>query len=202
MLGLLKHTIARLDIVAIGPWVRLPSADEESEEEAFLEHKQIHQRAIRDNTIYNWPWILSTVIFASLAAIAFALHLMSTSAPACKPWRRTNLEPARKWIGEHEVRFGGALSYNESGKLVIEPASGGRSGLATRHRRWMRCGIEWKQVEADFMRHSHEQYLLVPRSIVLLEGPEADMVRDKTTLFNGYWVTGVDVVHQIHCLVD
>lgn len=42
----------------------------------------------------------------------------------------------------------------------------------------------------------------MPGSIVLLEGPEADMVRDKTTLFDGYWVTGLDVVHQMHCLVD
>lgn len=36
---------------------------------------------------------------------------------------------------------------------------------------------------------------------MLLEGDEADNVRDQTLLQNGYWVTGLDVFHQLHCLV-
>ena len=38
-------------------------------------------------------------------------------------------------------------------------------------------------------------------STVLLQGAEADLVRDRTTLGNGYWVTGLDVFHQVHCIV-
>ncbi len=37
--------------------------------------------------------------------------------------------------------------------------------------------------------------------MILLEGWEADMVRDKTIFFDGYWLTGLDVIHQMHCLV-
>lgn len=39
-------------------------------------------------------------------------------------------------------------------------------------------------------------------SIILLADSEADMVRDKTTLLDGYCVTGLDVIHQVHCLVS
>lgn len=35
----------------------------------------------------------------------------------------------------------------------------------------------------------------------MLEGSEANMVRDRTALFDGYWLTGLDVIHQMHCLV-
>lgn len=35
---------------------------------------------------------------------------------------------------------------------------------------------------------------------MLLDGEEADNVRGKTLLQDGYWVTGLDVMHQMHCL--
>lgn len=34
-------------------------------------------------------------------------------------------------------------------------------------------------------------------SIILLVDSEADMVRNKTTLLNGYWATGIDVIQII-----
>jgi hypothetical protein len=37
--------------------------------------------------------------------------------------------------------------------------------------------------------------------ILYLEGEDADLVRESTTFRNGYWLTGLDVFHQIHCLV-
>lgn len=55
----------------------------------------------------------------------------------------------------------------------------------------MRCGIKGKQVGTDLIWHAYERCLLMSGSIVLLEGPEADMVRDKTAL-----------VHQMYCLVN
>lgn len=36
---------------------------------------------------------------------------------------------------------------------------------------------------------------------MLLDGEEADNVRGQTLLQDGYWVTGLDVFHQLHCLV-
>ncbi|KZF23302.1 hypothetical protein L228DRAFT_267311 [Xylona heveae TC161] len=92
-------------------------------------------------------------------------------------------EPARKWIGEHEVRFEGALAYNESGKLFIESSQGGEEWIG---QPTPEMDALWDRVEAG--------------SMVLLEGSEADMVRDRTMLFDGYWVTGLDVIHQMHCL--
>lgn len=38
-------------------------------------------------------------------------------------------------------------------------------------------------------------------STVLLQGAEADLVRDHTTLGNGYSVKGLNVFHQVHCIV-
>lgn len=37
---------------------------------------------------------------------------------------------------------------------------------------------------------------------VLLEGEEADLIRDNTALYHGYWFAGLDVFHQLHCLVS
>jgi hypothetical protein len=37
--------------------------------------------------------------------------------------------------------------------------------------------------------------------VLYLEGEDADLVRESTTFRNGYWLTGLDVFHQIHCLV-
>jgi len=66
----------------------------------------------------------------------------------------------------------------------------------------MRFGIEWNQVKGHLKAMSGSDSLnKLQGSIVLLEGSEADMVRDKTILYDGYWVTGLDVVHQMHCLV-
>lgn len=163
MSRLFKYTVAGLGT----PWVRLPSADEEPEGEAFLAPGQVERQTIRNIAMDNRPWIISTAIFASLTVISFALHLISTFAPACEPWRRTDLgkpfyspwwictrhrstrlmsfsEPARKLIREYEVRFNGALTYNESGKLVIEPSG---------EQRWIghptpEMDALWDQVEA------------------------------------------------------
>ena len=67
----------------------------------------------------------------------------------------------------------------------------------------MPFGIEWNQVRFCFDVMLYESGSLngFQGSIVLLEGSEADMVRDRTILYDGYWVTGLDVVHQMHCLV-
>ncbi|KAJ5260636.1 hypothetical protein N7524_008660 [Penicillium chrysogenum] len=170
-------------------WARLPSTDEEAEE-MFLANKQTKRQAIQEDTITAWPWILSTVVFASLAGILSILLLTGNRqgfAQACKPWRKTDLEylkeSATQELVEHEKRFNGALVYNETGNLVIESTEG--------EDKWVgnptaEMDALWDRVESG--------------SIVLLEGSEADMVRDQTLLYDGYWLTGLDVIHQVHCL--
>ncbi|OGM41674.1 hypothetical protein ABOM_009995 [Aspergillus bombycis] len=96
---------------------------------------------------------------------------------------QTIIEPARKYIQEHERRFDGALSYNASGNLVIESTPGGEQWIG---QPTPEMDSLWDRVESG--------------SIIMLEGSEANMVRDKTALFDGYWLTGLDVIHQMHCL--
>lgn len=36
---------------------------------------------------------------------------------------------------------------------------------------------------------------------VFLDGEAADTVRNSTRFKDGYWISGLDVFHQFHCLV-
>ncbi|KAK1141024.1 hypothetical protein N8T08_009597 [Aspergillus melleus] len=98
-------------------------------------------------------------------------------------WRSTDLEAVRSLVSEREIRFEGALAYNDSGQLVREPSPRGDEWIGPPT---PQMDALWDRVEAG--------------SIILLDGTEADIVREKTTLFDGYWVTGLDVIHQLHCL--
>ncbi|KAM4057530.1 hypothetical protein HRG_014430 [Hirsutella rhossiliensis] len=79
--------------------------------------------------------------------------------------------------------FTGALTYDETGSLIREQSPGRPLWVGD-------PGPEmdslWDHIEAA--------------STILLQGEEADSVRDRTTLYDGYWMTGLDVIHQVHCL--
>ncbi|KAB8246803.1 hypothetical protein BDV35DRAFT_353205 [Aspergillus flavus] len=169
------------------PWAPLPSSAADDEhlfrEEASL--KKTLPRTIRAHATSSWPWIISTLIFAFLSGFLLMILLKSSFAqpPAYRSWRHTDLEPARQSIQEHEMRFDGALSYNASGNLVIESAPDREKWIGQPTPEMDKL---WDRVESG--------------SIVMLEGSEANMVRDRTALFDGYWLTGLDVIHQMHCL--
>ncbi|GFG19483.1 hypothetical protein IFM5058_10134 [Aspergillus udagawae] len=168
-------------------WARIPTSDDESEAESgkARTHNVLKRQSIWEYVLYRWPWILSTLFFACLAGVLYTASL-SGNRRACAlncRWRKTDLAPASEHLKEQEMRFSGALAYDESGKLVIESTPG--------EKKWVgnptpEMDALWDRVESG--------------SIVLLEGSESDTVRDKTLLFDGYWLTGLDVIHQMHCL--
>ncbi|KAK1994570.1 hypothetical protein LX36DRAFT_693070 [Colletotrichum falcatum] len=82
-----------------------------------------------------------------------------------------------------DMTFTGALTWNSSGDLINEYVPG--------QRRWVGEPTPYLDAAWDGL----EEFWTV-----LLEGDEADNVRDQTLLQNGYWVTGLDVFHQLHCL--
>ncbi|KAI1173204.1 hypothetical protein F4777DRAFT_461838 [Nemania sp. FL0916] len=84
---------------------------------------------------------------------------------------------------QHEVKFSGALTWNASGVLVNEHLPGETIWVGD------------PSPEIDALWDGFEDIWNV-----LLDGPEADLVRDKTLMYNGYWITGLDVFHQLHCL--
>ncbi|KAK0625826.1 hypothetical protein B0T14DRAFT_421374, partial [Immersiella caudata] len=79
--------------------------------------------------------------------------------------------------------FNGALNYDENGQLQREHFPGEDIWVGTPT---PEMDALWDKLEAG--------------SIILLDGEEADMVRDRTIMVDGYWVTGLDVFHQVHCL--
>lgn len=97
--------------------------------------------------------------------------------------------------------FTGGLLYNETGQLVIESHPGESIWVGTPTPEMDRL---WDHVESGmFLTAANDKRanLLATASTILLEGDEADSVRDKTTLIHGYWKAGLDVFHQLHCLV-
>ncbi|KAK1708670.1 uncharacterized protein BDZ83DRAFT_592540, partial [Colletotrichum acutatum] len=80
--------------------------------------------------------------------------------------------------------FDGALSYDSAGDLTREHAPYERIWIGDPGPEMDRL---WDHVEAA--------------SRVLLQWAEADLVRDRITLRNSYSVTGLDVFHQVHCIV-
>ncbi|KAJ5944701.1 hypothetical protein N7516_004869 [Penicillium verrucosum] len=166
-----------------GSWWIIPPTDEDEAEENFLKTRP--KRRYRHHPQYIWPWILSTLFFASTTLVLFIRNWqMNTSQTSINgPSRPTDLEPAREWAAEHEIQFGGGLVYNKQGKLLREPNLNGEEWVGSPS---PEMDALWDHIEAG--------------SIILLADSEADMVRDKTTLLDGYWVTGLDVIHQVHCL--
>ncbi|KAH8427285.1 oxidase ustYa family protein [Aspergillus melleus] len=157
---------------------------DEAEDTAFLGRGTQHKSSgygpsLAIHVRYSWPWIISTVIFACSTAIL----VTGGSAGQERLWRSTDLEAVKSLVSEREIRFEGALAYNDSGHLVREPSPRGDEWIGPPT---PQMDALWDRVEAG--------------SIILLDGTEADIVREKTTLFDGYWVTGLDVIHQLHCL--
>lgn len=143
-----------------------------------------HRVAARVRT---WPLILSTVFFAvTTALLLFRSHTGTGShshTPLCvdNP-RGIPLGPEENYRGI-DMTFTGALTWNSSGDLINEYVPG--------QRRWVGEPTPYLDEAWDGL----EEFWTV-----LLEGDEADNVRDQTLLQNGYWVTGLDVFHQLHCL--
>ncbi|KAI8633233.1 hypothetical protein F5Y19DRAFT_471501 [Xylariaceae sp. FL1651] len=123
-----------------------------------------------------WLWILSTLTFACTTAILLLRpSIISSQCP------ESRLMP--KELGRVEIRFSGALTYDENGTLFNEHTPG--------EKLWV--GEPSPEIDATWDSLEDVFY-------VLLDGDEADKVRDHTILENGYWLTGLDVFHQLHCL--
>ncbi|KAI3323861.1 hypothetical protein HD806DRAFT_76421 [Xylariaceae sp. AK1471] len=144
------------------------------------------KRCVLTRTI-AWSWMLSTVLFACTTALLL-LRTETRAGPhaglsVCADDPRGL--PVALGVGSNrvEVTFTGALTYNSSGVLVNEYMPG--------QRRWV--GEPTPNIDAAWDD-------LKEFWTVLLEGNEANNVRDQTLLQDGYWVTGLDVFHQLHCL--
>ncbi|KAK9775190.1 putative DUF3328 domain-containing protein [Seiridium cardinale] len=135
----------------------------------------------------SWPWILSTVFFACTTALLLLRTETATGphaglSPCADDPRGV---PVAFGVGNKrvEVTFTGALTYNSSGDLIAEYVPGQR---------------RWAGEPSPYMDEAWDD--LTEFWTVLLDGEEADNVRGQTLLQNGYWVTGLDVFHQLHCL--
>ncbi|KAK4218813.1 hypothetical protein QBC37DRAFT_178945 [Rhypophila decipiens] len=150
------------------------------------------------------PWIISTVIFGltTLILLVKISRGRTEVGPSCdcpggddrldvgefgtyKDGFNTELKTALAGLPVDEERWSGHLVYNASNahwKIVYPP----------HEPRWVAdppnpaIDVMWNAVERG--------------RTVYLQGPEADFVRERTTFENGYWVTGLDVFHQLHCL--
>ncbi|WYZ36366.1 hypothetical protein EsH8_XIII_000018 [Colletotrichum jinshuiense] len=136
--------------------------------------------------VRRWPWILSTGVLALTAAGLFidcwrTRTTLSRYAETCA----FDIGPESSVIQLEPKLFDGALSYNSTGDLDREHAPYERIWVGDPGPEMDR---PWDHVELHIT------------STVLLQGAEADLVRDRTTLGNGYWVTGLDVFHQVHCI--
>jgi len=115
----------------------------------------------------HWLWICSTLFFACSTIF---LYVQSLPGRNCRQsyteGYSTDLRAISKNIKIEEVRFGGALTYNETGTLVIEHAPGERIWVGNPS---PEIDALWDHVEAA--------------SMVFLEGPEADQSREHTSFF-------------------
>ncbi|KAI0973469.1 hypothetical protein F4678DRAFT_426836 [Xylaria arbuscula] len=99
--------------------------------------------------------------------------------------RGFSTEIANALLGTHlkDTRFRGALTYNETGSLVIDREPGESVWIGK------------PSTEMDELWNSLER-----ANIIHLQGDEAKLVREDTAFLDGRWITGVDVFHQLHCL--
>ncbi|KAI0112529.1 hypothetical protein GGR51DRAFT_557112 [Nemania sp. FL0031] len=126
-----------------------------------------------------WLWMLSTLTFACTTVVLLLkpLDLSSKCIDAgVKPHELIDTKLVN-------VQFTGALTYDENGTLFNEYPVG--------EKLWV--GDPSPEIDASWDSLEEAFY-------ILLEGDEADIVRDHTTLEHGYWLTGLDVFHQLHCL--
>ncbi|EPS28978.1 hypothetical protein PDE_03924 [Penicillium oxalicum 114-2] len=168
-------------------WSSVASTDEEADKQDLINyHGPEPQEARRHKRSSTRCWILSTGLFACISGVLLTLLLSKDRFaldPTCKPWRDTDLQVALQNLQDRKVSFSGGLAYDDVGHLIIESKPGDR--------KWI--GDPTPEMDALW---DHVAY----GSIVLLEGSEAASVRDKTVLYDGYWLTGLDVIHQMHCL--
>ncbi|KAI0202340.1 hypothetical protein F4808DRAFT_458939 [Astrocystis sublimbata] len=115
-------------------------------------------------------WVISTITFAC-----------ATALPLLREVTGAGILPSGS--RRVEVQFTGALTWNSSGVLVNE------------HKPGERIWVGEPSPEIDAAWDSLKEVW-----VVMLEGEEASKVRDKTTLQDGYWLSGLDVFHQLHCL--
>ncbi|KAI3337573.1 hypothetical protein HD806DRAFT_518387 [Xylariaceae sp. AK1471] len=81
------------------------------------------------------------------------------------------------------IKFSGALTWNARGILVMDHPPGEKIWVGD------------PNPDIDALWDGFEDIWNV-----LLDGEEAEIIRDKTLMYNGYWITGLDVFHQLHCL--
>ncbi|RWA07720.1 hypothetical protein EKO27_g7384 [Xylaria grammica] len=149
---------------------------------------------------FPWSWFLSTITFACTTIILLLRPVtetsrctdarslpvvVGTSFSVTYGWESTaNSAPWQEDSSYRvEVKFTGALTWNASGTLINEHAPG--------EKLWV--GDPSPEIDALWERFEKLWSIMV-------EGDEADNVRDQTLLKDGYWVTGLDVFHQLHCL--
>jgi hypothetical protein len=76
-------------------WARIPTSDDEGEAESGKAptHNVLKRQSIWEYVLYRWPWILSTLFFASLAGVLYTASLSDNRrvcALNCR-WRKTDL---------------------------------------------------------------------------------------------------------------
>ncbi|KAM7209607.1 protein of unknown function (DUF3328) domain containing protein [Naviculisporaceae sp. PSN 640] len=152
------------------------------------------------------PWIISTVILGLTTLILLVKLWRGQPSLECncncpgsddrlglghseefgtfREGFNTELKTALAGLPVDEERWSGHLVYNASNahwKMEYPP----------HEPRW----VEEPSPEID------SRWNVIERArTIYLQGPEADFVREGTTWENGYWVTGLDVFHQLHCL--
>ncbi|KAI0392420.1 hypothetical protein F5Y17DRAFT_362327 [Xylariaceae sp. FL0594] len=138
-----------------------------------------HYTAIRPRGKARWPWMVSTVILA-ITTLVQLLQTVRRDGTACRGRHApTELVGSRS----QQIKFTGALTWNSSGVLVNEHQAGETIWVGD------------PSPEIDGLWDGFQDIWNV-----LLDGTEADLVRQKTLMYNGYWITGLDVFHQLHCL--
>ncbi|RDW58855.1 hypothetical protein BP6252_13331 [Coleophoma cylindrospora] len=143
----------------------------------------------------QFPWIISTLFFAVLSlALGITCVMISQRGNTYEKGFLTDFilgdetntlqAPATKLIEMVEVQFGAALLFDDNGTLIREHMEGQTD--------WV--GSPSPEIDALW------DPLALDASGIYVDGEDADTVRGKTKWIDGYWITGLDVFHQIHCL--
>jgi hypothetical protein len=115
-----------------------------------------------------------------------------------------NQETALATASRKQVTFTGQLEYDANGTLVISHDPGEKA--------WV--GDPSPQIDAlwdSISKGPWSSYATMgiagtdsnwAAEIIYLDGTDANEVRDRSILWNGYWLSGLDVFHQLHCLVS
>jgi hypothetical protein len=111
-----------------------------------------------------------------------------------------------------DVTFTGSLTFDSEGVLHRDRKDGELQWVGDptpeMDSLWERVGLNgksaarFKETESSLKTREPAANVESIASGIYLDGWEADDVRGKSKYIDGYWISGLDFLHQMHCLVS